>query len=375
MNNFLLLPFAEQPKYILPTESASLFARSLDLYTPYLLRKKIGIRAFKALAYTRLLKYLPKTEIIDRTKLRDILPLVEEIFSIIRDEYGSINTSCAFYISRKGRYVIQIMNRRARVLGYAKVGVTNVTGGDNRHEFNFLSKLTDKQFANFEVSRIRNYIETPNYSILIVHSPEAPARTTKTSLDLLHIKALIELFKYNMAIGTVSRSRYFNSILADIASVKNENHRQSLERAVRLAVSKIGDKSLPLGFCHGDFKPWNVRLLSADRLYIFDWEMARDQWLPLWDYFHFLLQTFILIKRKSTGFLVKRIMVQNREIKPYLNAFAINKDMYIALLLLHISGVAAYYYATGRVYEDKEALFYVERMHDLLVHLLCHPNS
>lgn len=50
---------------------------------------------------------------------------------------------------------------------------------------------------------------------------------------------------------------------------------------------------------HGDFAPWNLRAINALNLQAYDWEFARPQGIPGWDWFHFIVQTSILVKRHS----------------------------------------------------------------------------
>jgi len=48
--------------------------------------------------------------------------------------------------------------------------------------------------------------------------------------------------------------------------------------------------TIPLCLCHGDFTPWNT-FVQGGRLYVFDWEYARDDWPVGFDLTHFLLST------------------------------------------------------------------------------------
>jgi len=52
-------------------------------------------------------------------------------------------------------------------------------------------------------------------------------------------------------------------------------------------------------FYHGDFAPWNVRMTNLESIQAFDWERGHLQGLPAWDWFHFIVQTSILVERNS----------------------------------------------------------------------------
>jgi hypothetical protein len=50
---------------------------------------------------------------------------------------------------------------------------------------------------------------------------------------------------------------------------------------------------------HGDFAPWNVRMTNLETIRAFDWERGHLKGIPAWDWFHFIVQTSILVKRYS----------------------------------------------------------------------------
>jgi len=50
---------------------------------------------------------------------------------------------------------------------------------------------------------------------------------------------------------------------------------------------------------HGDFAPWNVRMTNLENIRAFDWENGHLKGIPGWDWFHFIVQISILVKRHS----------------------------------------------------------------------------
>lgn len=59
----------------------------------------------------------------------------------------------------------------------------------------------------------------------------------------------------------------------------------------------VAEKKVHSTLHHGDFAPWNIRATSDQNLQVFDWESAQTQGIPGWDWFHFFVQTAILVKR------------------------------------------------------------------------------
>ncbi len=63
--------------------------------------------------------------------------------------------------------------------------------------------------------------------------------------------------------------------------------------------SVLAGKKIHPTLYHGDFAPWNVRVVNARNLQAFDWERGHRQGVPGWDWFHFTIQTAMLARRHS----------------------------------------------------------------------------
>jgi hypothetical protein len=57
---------------------------------------------------------------------------------------------------------------------------------------------------------------------------------------------------------------------------------------------------------HGDFAPWNVRVEPTERVWALDWERGEFPGMPAWDWFHFEIQTAILVQRQHGAALAQR---------------------------------------------------------------------
>ena len=65
--------------------------------------------------------------------------------------------------------------------------------------------------------------------------------------------------------------------------------------ALKIIMRELSGATIPCGFHHGDFAPWNARV-HRGKLFVFDWESARYDAPSLWDQFHFLTQTECVLK-------------------------------------------------------------------------------
>jgi hypothetical protein len=59
---------------------------------------------------------------------------------------------------------------------------------------------------------------------------------------------------------------------------------------------------------HGQFNPWNIKVSPRDRSWtVLDWERGELEGVPAWDWFHFVIQSEVLVRRHSPGEIAKRL--------------------------------------------------------------------
>jgi hypothetical protein len=58
---------------------------------------------------------------------------------------------------------------------------------------------------------------------------------------------------------------------------------------------------------HGDFAPWNIKVSASGVWTALDWERGELAGIPGWDWFHYVVQTGILVGRLGTTDLVQRV--------------------------------------------------------------------
>ena len=91
---------------------------------------------------------------------------------------------------------------------------------------------------------------------------------------------------------------------------------------------------------HGDFTPWNIRAINSQNLRAFDWERGNLHGLPGWDWFHFITQTSILVRRHSVERVAAEIeeLIRSARFEKYAAAAGISpivKPLLLAYLLHH----------------------------------------
>jgi hypothetical protein len=66
-------------------------------------------------------------------------------------------------------------------------------------------------------------------------------------------------------------------------------------------------RTIRAGIHHGDFAPWNIKVSPAGSWTVIDWERGELTGIPGWDWFHYVIQSAILVGRLPTSALVQRL--------------------------------------------------------------------
>ena len=111
--------------------------------------------------------------------------------------------------------------------------------------------------------------------------------------------------------------------------------------AWRQIQSVLAGKKIRPTLYHGDFAPWNIRVVSSRNLQTFDWERGRLRGLPGWDWFHFTIQTAILARRHSAERAAAEIeaMIHSPRFQKYAAAAGISEvvePLVLSYLLHHL---------------------------------------
>ncbi len=107
-------------------------------------------------------------------------------------------------------------------------------------------------------------------------------------------------------------------------------------RALR---SALAGREIRSALYHGDFTPWNLRAINVLNLQAYDWERGFLRGFPGWDWFHFIVQTSILVKRHSPERVAAELdqLIQSPRFQKYAQAAGIENIIEPLLLayLLH----------------------------------------
>ena len=79
------------------------------------------------------------------------------------------------------------------------------------------------------------------------------------------------------------------------------------DSATQHALARLSQVSVHSAIHHGDFAPWNIRIQSASSDWmVLDWERGEPAGPPGWDWFHYVLQPEILVRRAPPAAVLQR---------------------------------------------------------------------
>jgi hypothetical protein len=94
--------------------------------------------------------------------------------------------------------------------------------------------------------------------------------------------------------------RTLTSRVKELSMLVSEEWSTRLERSMRRISENLCGTQVLLSAAHNDFTPWNIRIQNS-RAYVFDWEYAACEQLPLFDPLHFVLLPAALRRRSKAG--------------------------------------------------------------------------
>lgn len=181
-------------------------------------------------------------------------------------------------------------------------------------------------------------------------------------LTNIHLSALAELYHQTATLTVLTPSNVWQTIQEDLeaiahAKIINDLPLQkvaTLSRSLNdLAQNFESTDLITMSMTHGDLTPWNT-YLSKNQLHVYDWELAQE--LPLlYDAFHYIFQSNILIKRLPYSAIQKEIaQLRNHPIiQSLLTKYNIDfQEVYQFYLLRNISYYLRKYIQQPKLHEQ-----------------------
>ena len=238
------------------------------------------------------------------------------------------------------KVVIEINNGKV-IRGFIKIPVSAAACENIKNENDMLHSLKQYDFTTMSIPtvspKVNGHARLSNVKPAIIIAAD--------KINTIHLRAISELYSFNHAEERIQDSTAWQVITGHMEFLKHdlmftnnlpEAKTKKIVRMLRKLYNSIPtiDK-IPVSISHGDFTPWNM-YCDEQRLFVYDWEMARSGMPMLFDLFHFTFQSTILSRRKSFREVEEgnRSWLANAHAVKLINKYAINTELHYRLYLL-----------------------------------------
>src|SRR5579871_475448 len=285
-HRFAILPSRQEPRYLLPLGDSRTTLEAFRVYTPY----GLGARLRRGLL-AQIIKTGWNGWAVHSMNVGEPLGLTALVTNVTAER----NPVFAMLLGAPGKFrklTVQVMRPSGETLGYIKLGLTNPAGEKVRAEGRILQEMG---VLRPQVARVLYAGEWQN-SYMLFQTP-LEGKPGPANLSSLHVEFLEKLAGLRRVNKPGSR------VVQEIAGRWKEftwrcdwRWQQLGDAALSTAQRDLEGVTVPCGYWHGDFAPWNTRVKDGE-LSVFDWESCEDG-MPLgWDTFHFSVQVASLLKK------------------------------------------------------------------------------
>ena len=311
---YLPFPF-HTPRILIPVASNRIQTRSFTLYSPYSFRGKLWKITSKLAAYSGLLK-LFKPPSLDSLIMPDrVKPILscEMTDQLIHEWKSALKLSkvkVAFSLGTPDRFqkiTALIFDRHARIVAVAKAGST----------LEAKALITNEHLALVRLLHLGGLTHTNHPKSLgfgmcrgftwILQSPLIGGKPSPPEIGHAHFLFLAELAGRTKTEGTLGECSFWQ-ILCKNARDPGSHMNPAMDRerifndtilkSFSIEQEEIARISWPLVSIHGDFAPWNTRIIGG-RLAVYDWEGFLPRAPVGWDLLRFIVMVEHLLRKRT----------------------------------------------------------------------------
>ena len=290
---FVVLPSASEPRWLLPLCDASRVRGGFEIYTPYAPMARL-LKSFTI----GLLRAGWKGSLRDRILVTSQEPLPLE--RLVTDVTGERRPMFALSLGNSSRFrklAVQVMRPSGETLGYIKLPMDEGASERIRHEASMLEGLWAHPVLRPHLPRVLHAGVWENGYLLFQSA--GPGAAGEVHFGPAHDEFLSNLWRVRRTDkpGSVLVAKTAERWKA-VAPRLDSSWRDMGDEVLRRASASLGERPVACGILHGDFAPWNTRG-GRGSLFVYDWESA--EWdAPLgWDVFHFHVQVASLLNRHA----------------------------------------------------------------------------
>lgn len=152
--------------------------------------------------------------------------------------------------------------------------------------------------------------------------------------------SLKELTMKSIKFEKIEGTDFFTEILDQLNFLKNQSDNEHVK--TRYYLNQLKDtlkrnQYTTTSIVHGDFTPWNI-YQNKSTFYVYDWEMSIIGAPALYDVFHFIYQSELLVNRNGLKGVQYELInfIKQPLVADFVERFKIDLDLHHQLYLLHV---------------------------------------
>ena len=236
--------------------------------------------------------------------------------------------------------VLQVLTPDARTLGFAKVGVSELSRGLVRREAEALTSLAGRGLREVRVPRVLLHGTWQGHEVLV---QEAFPQHRGGDVDGHRLTAaMVEVARSSgVSERPLAGTSFWQRLRAGMPAGGATG--DALADAVRRLETSRGHEPVSLGAWHGDWAPWNMTV-GDDGVKVWDWETYAEG-MPLgFDRLHFGLQSDVVLREVPPAEAVRRA---GQRAAADLAPFGVTEPAARVVLVLYLLHLVAGFAETG----------------------------
>jgi hypothetical protein len=189
------------------------------------------------------------------------------------------------------RFLLLVFDAGQRPVAVVKAGLSQRARALVEQEERFLAAVPEKTLA---IPRLRAKFDSPRLRALALDFFPGDSPLPR------HEAALLSLLS-----AWVDPERTI--ILSDAPDWTRLQTAASARDLFSVVAAPLRGRTLHPAIHHGDFAPWNIKVSPAGAWTALDWERGELTGIPGWDWFHYVIQSGILVEHLPATLLVQRV--------------------------------------------------------------------
>lgn len=235
------------------------------------------------------------------------LPLEDILSATPHDTYGVFTGTVG-----ENRKSIIALAKDKQITHFAKLAHSQTGEKLLQNEADVLGQLAQLERRVLQVPAVAKHAS----NILLLSNVKAKQARESAKIGELHLLGLEEWYHEMKETHVLGDLSWYDETLDRLVEIEQESIadpsldavqiNEILNNLKRLAVDLSPDEEIPTALAHGDFTSWNMYV--SDRfLHVYDWELAKPEMPLLYDLFHFVYQTGILLLKQSYSQIQREI--------------------------------------------------------------------